>query len=240
MIPPIRNRPVPLTSWETELARWQAGYAIGARLDGLRWFFGNLGLNPAALDGKERTAAFKLATSQFLQYLQVVQVVVGIQARDRGEDTPDLLERVRRFLSLQVYGATPFEVGGTYTVRVVGDINVEFQVDAFTGPERFIDLEDLFTAFGFHYLCIRARKPLSKKQADALVEQVRNDLTFDGDEFELEWKIGGGRLGVLEISVRERETKSEEEVVVATAERSNDPEAKAAKRRAGPSRRPTR
>ncbi|MHB2020760.1 MAG: hypothetical protein ACYCW6_27800 [Candidatus Xenobia bacterium] len=178
------------------LDRWQTRFVRAARRDGLRWMGETAGYDALSID---LDPSIQEQVTEEAEYLlsSFIEVVTYVLACRRIDNADAVAGFAKRFLAMQVYGAKPFEHGGTYFVRLRSDLlNLSLHADNLSD----IDLEDLRNAFGLDHIEISMRTPLMRAAAEEIVEHVRYDLEFDGERFDLTWQLHDD---LLEIDVVE-------------------------------------
>ena len=154
---------------------WRGSYETAAGLDRYRWIL-------AQFDHDETEGPTKGA-ELVAGLIDVVAYVLALQ----DMDGPLTITEVDRFLGLQRYGATPSTGFGV-------QIGPWPEVKLFVDELRFLDFEDLFDRFEFYDVCVsRPAGEFTEEEAQAMIEHVRNDLTYGGEEYDFDcWSDGRG------------------------------------------------
>ena len=161
--------------WEVgrSIRTWQRAYEAAAKRDGYRTLLRQLDHD----EGEPPAKGEELAAG-------LVEVVTYVLAL-RGIDGQLTETETEAFLAAQKYGVQP-SAGLAVRLGPMPEVRV------FVNDLGDLDFEDLFNRFVFYNICVTTLQgEFTGAAAESVVEQVREDLGYGGDEYEIEWAHGG-------------------------------------------------
>ena len=166
------------------LAQWVEWYSAAAEADGYSTLLEASGWDPATVTNPD-----ELGQRCLQAQVEAVTFLVSFHGLNRA-DPQEAQREIDRFLDQQAYGDTP-AAGVRYSLRLVGLFCPRFFVEEL----REVDLEDLRGVIHYDGIEITDHHAdLSDEAARELVQEVLEDLTFDGDAVELRSEVRGSRL----------------------------------------------
>jgi hypothetical protein len=166
------------------LERWVERYSMAAEADGYATLLEASGWDPATV-----TDPAEIGQRCLKAQVEAVTWLVSFHGLNRA-DPQEAQQEIDSFLDRQCHGDTP-AAGVRYSLRLVGHYCPQF----FVTELREVDLEDLRSVMHYDGIEITDhRAELSEEAARELVEEVLEDLTFDGDAVELRSEVQGSRL----------------------------------------------
>ena len=166
------------------LDQWVERYSRAAEEDGYATLLEGSGWDPPTVTDPEEIGHRCLQAQ-----VEAVTWLVSFHGMNRA-DPQEAQQEIDSFLERQRYGDTP-GAGVRYSLRLVGNFCPRF----FINELREVDLEDLRSVMHYDGIDITDhRADLTEEAARALVQEVLEDLTFDGDTVELQPEVQGRRL----------------------------------------------
>ena len=169
------------------LERWIVDFSAMARSDGYAVLLRNEGHDVETLTDPEARGEECLAAQ-----IHAVSFVLGFRGMNR-DPSDDL--GVESFLHHQRYRPDGEAPETRYAVRLIGPRCPAFQVDDLGE----LDFEDLRSVLWYDAIQITDHQAaITEEEAEALVAEVEQDLTYDGDTVELSAECAGRQL-VIEV-----------------------------------------
>jgi len=137
------------------------------------------------------------------QLIRAVTFVLSMRFMHAVVDQ-EMLDEALAFVKAQAYGLENAERGAVYSLRFMGMVSRDLikDVELFVPRLGFVDLEDLIEVFPFMALAVRRLNgQIDVDEAAEIVKAIYEDLTYDGEEWEL--KVELTDIGELVIEVQE-------------------------------------
>jgi hypothetical protein len=147
-------------------------------------------------DGEDHGA--EMGPQLIAHLTESVITVLSMRFMNAVVDQP-LLDEAIQFVKDQTYGVEDEAREASYAVRFMGSRR---EVELYVRNIAFIDLEDYHMMFPFGALGVRKlHGEMPDQEVASIVEAIRNDLTWNGEE----WHIEHERLSKRELIVAVRE-----------------------------------
>ena len=112
-----------------------------------------------------------------------------------------MLDEALRFVACQAYGLDDADRGAKYSLRFLGTLH---EVELFVPRFGLVDLEDFQEVMPFRALIVRKLEgDIDMDEAEEIVRAIYEDLTYDGEPWELQPELMSS--GELVVDVREGE-----------------------------------
>ena len=115
----------------------------------------------------------------------------------------EMLDEALAFVKAQAYGLEDAERGAVYSLRFMGMVSRDLikDVELFVPRLGFVDLEDLIEVFPFMALAVRRLNgQIDMDEAEEIVRAIYEDLTYDGDEWDLKVELSSNGELIVEVS----------------------------------------
>ena len=115
----------------------------------------------------------------------------------------EMLDEALAFVRAQAYGLEDAERGAVYSLRFMGMVSRDLikDVELFVPRLGFVDLEDLIEVFPFMALAVRRLNgQIDMDEAEEIVRAIYEDLTYDGDEWDLKVELSSNGELIVEVS----------------------------------------
>ena len=134
------------------------------------------------------------------QLIRAVTFVITMRFMHAVVDQ-EMLNEALTFVKAQSYGLEDTERGAVYSLRFMGLLH---EIELFVPRLGFVDLEDFVEVFPFMALAVRRLGGrIELDEAKEFVKAIYDDLTYDGDEWDLTVDLSSS--GELVIEVQELE-----------------------------------
>ncbi|MFH1463605.1 MAG: hypothetical protein ABIO70_04390 [Pseudomonadota bacterium] len=178
------------------LSDWVNSFRAAAERDGWRW------LTEEA--GYDEEPPGEIGPDLVERMIEAVTMIVTVRFMGAGPD-PAHAAAARAFLERQAYGVPAEQRGARYRLRFLGS---PCEVELYVETLAEVDLEDFEAILGFGGLEIAAvGRALQPAEAEGLLRAVYEDLTWDGDLWEIDAALD---RGVLTLWPRPRTPAGEE------------------------------
>jgi hypothetical protein len=148
--------------------------------------------------GDEGEQLARIGPQLVSELIEAVVTVLSMRFMNAVVDQPFLDEAIQ-FVKDQTYGVEDVAREASYAVRFMGSRR---EVELYVRNIAFIDLEDYHMMFPFGALGVRKlHGEMPDQEAGDIIEAIRNDLTWNGEE----WHIEHERLSDRELLVEVRE-----------------------------------
>ncbi len=132
------------------------------------------------------------------QLIRAVTFVLSMRFMHAVVDQ-EMLDEALAFVKAQAYGLENAERSAVYSLRFMGLVK---DVELFVPRIGFVDLEDFVEVFPFMALAVRRLGGrIELDEAKEIVKAIYEDLTYDGDEWDLTVELTS--YGELVIEVQE-------------------------------------
>jgi len=112
-----------------------------------------------------------------------------------------MLDEALRFVASQAYGLEAAERGAMYSLRFIGTLH---EVELFVPRFGLVDLEDFHDVMPFMGVIVRRLDgDIGMDEAEDIVRAIYEDLTYDGEPWELQPELSS--TGELVVHLREGE-----------------------------------